>query len=46
MKMMLSHIVATYDVKPEKDGVVPEPAWFGHFIVPDAKASIYLRKRT
>jgi hypothetical protein len=42
---MLAHIVLTYDVKMEVDGVVPPFRQFGQNIAPDTNAKVLFRKR-
>jgi len=44
LKMMLAHVVTTYDVKL-KDGKRPGKQWFGTICVPDRKAEVMFRKR-
>ncbi|CCM06212.1 uncharacterized protein FIBRA_08456 [Fibroporia radiculosa] len=45
MKIILAHIVATYDVKMEQEGVIPTPIMIGHVCVPSRKAEILVRKK-
>ncbi|CCM07264.1 uncharacterized protein FIBRA_09612 [Fibroporia radiculosa] len=40
MKTILAHIVATYDVKMEQEGVIPTPIMIGHICAPSRKAEI------
>ena len=45
LKAMLAHLVLTYDVKMENDGVIPEPFWFGMKMIPNPNAEIMYRRR-
>lgn len=45
LKAMLAHVVVTYDVKLENEGVVPEPSFFATALVPDPKANVMFRRR-
>jgi len=45
LKAMLAHVVVTYDVKMEKEGVVPSPMFFATSLIPDPKAEVMFRKR-
>ncbi|KAF7349710.1 Cytochrome P450 [Mycena sanguinolenta] len=45
LKLMLAHIVMTYDVKLEIEGVRPPDQVFEIFRVPDPKAKVLFRKR-
>ena len=46
LKLMLAHIVMTYDVKLEDEGVRPADMWVMTSCVPNPKANVLLRKRT
>jgi cytochrome P450 len=45
LKLMLAHIVMTYDVKLEVEGVRPPDMWFMTTCVPNPKANVLFRKR-
>lgn len=45
LKAMLAHIVLTYDIRMEDDGVRPENQWFGLFCRPNTKAEVLFRRR-
>nr|BAK09398.1 cytochrome P450 [Postia placenta] len=45
MKAMLAHVLVTYDVKMEQEGVVPPPTWFGPNLVPNWNAKVLFRTR-
>ncbi|CCM06335.1 uncharacterized protein FIBRA_08589 [Fibroporia radiculosa] len=45
MKTILAHVVVNYDVKMEKEGVIPPSTRIGHSCVPNTKAKVLLRKR-
>ncbi|KZT30762.1 cytochrome P450 [Neolentinus lepideus HHB14362 ss-1] len=45
MKTMLAHLVLTYDVKMENEGVRPPDRWFGPASGPNATAKVLFRKR-
>jgi hypothetical protein len=45
LKMMLAHIVYTYDVKFEKEGVRPPNAWLMGACIPNRTAKVMFRKR-
>jgi len=45
MKAMLAHVVMTYDVKMENEGVLPSSMWFGPNMLPDRDAKVMFRKR-
>jgi len=45
LKAMMAHIVLTYDLKMENDGVRPEDQWYGVACVPNSKAEVLFRKR-
>jgi hypothetical protein len=42
---MLVHVLMTYDVKPENDGVRPADHWYGNFVAPDPNVAVMFRKR-
>ena len=42
---MLAHLVTTYDVKFEQEGVLPQPLSIATMHTPDAKAKVLFRKR-
>lgn len=42
---MLAHVLVTYDVKMEQEGVVPPPTWFGPNLVPNWNAKVLFRTR-
>lgn len=45
LKSLLANFVYTYDMKMEKEGVVPPPTWFMTSIVPNQTAEVMFRKR-
>jgi cytochrome P450 len=45
LKLMLAHIVMTYDVKLEAEGVRPPDMWVMTSCVPNPKANVLFRKR-
>lgn len=45
LKMMLAHIVMTYDVKFDGDGGRPKDAWFIMSCIPNLEAEVLFRKR-
>lgn len=45
MKAMLAHILFTYDVKFENEGVRPPNQCFATYILPDPTAKVMFRKR-
>jgi hypothetical protein len=45
LKMMLAHIVYTYDVKFEKEGVRPPNIWLVGACIPNTRAKVMFRKR-
>jgi len=45
LKMMMAHLVLTYDVKFENEGVRPPNLWFASTCSPDRKAEVLFRKR-
>lgn len=46
VKLMLAHIVVTYDVKVEIEGVRPPDMWVTTSCVPNPNAHVLFRKRT
>ena len=45
LKLMFAHMVLTYDVKLENDGVRPEDMWVMGACVPNPKARVLFRRR-
>jgi hypothetical protein len=45
MKTMLAHILVTYDVKFENEGVRPPNEYFATYVRPNTKAKVLFRKR-
>lgn len=45
LKVMMAHVILTYDVKLEREGVPPLPRWFGASLILDAKAEVLFRAR-
>ena len=45
LKTLMAHLVVTYDVKLEEDGVIPQPVWFKHTLQPNPSAKVLFRKR-
>ena len=45
LKLILAHIVMTYDVKMEIEGVRPPDTWFLETCVPNPNANVLFRKR-
>ncbi|KAF8165943.1 cytochrome P450 [Crassisporium funariophilum] len=45
LKLMLAHIVTTYDVKTEVEGVRPDSVWSEASVIPNLSAKILFRKR-
>lgn len=45
LKGMMAHVVLTYDVKMEKEGVIPEPTWIATNCMPNDKAEVMFRRR-
>jgi hypothetical protein len=45
MKTMLAHILVTYDVKLENEGVRPPNECFATYILPNQTAKVMFRKR-
>ena len=45
LKTFLAHLVFTYDMKMENEGVVPPPLRFMTYIVPNKKTKVMFRKR-
>jgi cytochrome P450 len=46
LKLMFAHIVTTYDVKLENEGVRPPDMWVMTSCVPNLNANVLFRKRT
>lgn len=45
LKGMMAHLVVTYDVKMEKEGVIPDPTWIATNCRPNDKAEVMFRRR-
>jgi cytochrome P450 len=45
LKLMFAHIVTTYDVKLEIEGVRPPDMWVMNACVPNPNANVLFRKR-
>ncbi|EEB94370.1 hypothetical protein MPER_06828 [Moniliophthora perniciosa FA553] len=45
LKALMSHVLLNYDVKLEKEGVLPESDWFGLSNTPNRTAEVLFRKR-
>ncbi|KIJ41503.1 hypothetical protein M422DRAFT_780281 [Sphaerobolus stellatus SS14] len=45
LKLMMAHIISTYDIKLEQDGVKPPNQWFGLSCMPNPRGSILFRRR-
>ena len=45
LKLMLAHVVMTYDVKLENEGARPKDLWFVTSCVPNPNARVLFRKR-
>lgn len=45
LKGMLAHVVLTYDVKMEQEGVLPRPMNFGFLWGPNRSAKVMFRRR-
>ncbi|EJD49223.1 cytochrome P450, partial [Auricularia subglabra TFB-10046 SS5] len=45
MKAMLAYMLVHYDVKMERDGVIPAGTYLGGALVPDTSARVLFRKR-
>jgi len=45
LKLMLAHVVMTYDVKLENDGVRPEDKWVVDLCLPNPNAKVHFRRR-
>ena len=45
LKLILAHVVMTYDVKLEIEGVRPQDMWFMDNCVPNPNANVLFRKR-
>ena len=42
---MLAHVLVTYDVKMEKEGVRPADTWLASICLPSRSAKVSFRKR-
>ncbi|KAF8515018.1 cytochrome P450 [Hysterangium stoloniferum] len=45
LKLILAHIVLNYDVKMEKEGVLPTKRWVGFICTTDSSESVMFRRR-
>ena len=45
LKSLMAHLVTTYDIKMENEGVVPPPKCFGTNVLPDQKVRVLFKKR-
>jgi hypothetical protein len=45
LKAMLAHIVTSYDVKMEEEGVRPPNQWFAGVCIPSKTAQVLFRRR-
>lgn len=45
LKAMIGHIVTSYDIKLENDGVRPADKWFANSCIPNPKAELMFRAR-
>jgi len=45
LKAMLAHVVMTYDVKMENEGVIPPSSWIFASLVPSSTGEVLFRKR-
>lgn len=45
LKTLLAHLLMTYDVKFENEGVLPEMQWYGVSSIPNREAEVLFRKR-
>ena len=45
MKLLMAHVIVTYDVKLEGDGTIPHAPYFGHLGTADPHARVLFRKR-
>ncbi|KAF8583911.1 cytochrome P450 [Ramaria rubella] len=45
MKLMMAHMILTYDIKMENDGVRPENIWSGFTCRPDPTAEVLFKRR-
>ncbi|KAH8103130.1 cytochrome P450 [Cristinia sonorae] len=45
LKSMLADLVTTYDMKLERDGVIPSPTWVGATVIPHRTAAVMFRQR-
>lgn len=44
LKAMMAHLMLTYDIKLENEGVWPPDTWLGAYCVPNQKAKVLFRK--
>lgn len=42
---MMAHLVLTYDIKMENEGVIPEPVWYSIKVQPNPTAEVMFRRR-
>ncbi|CCM06932.1 uncharacterized protein FIBRA_09244 [Fibroporia radiculosa] len=45
LKEVLSHLVVNYEMKMEKEAVVPPSSFVGYSLIPDLKANVMFRRR-
>ena len=45
LKAMLAHILITYDIKMENEGVRPPDTWLASICMPNRAAKVLFRKR-
>ncbi|EJD49225.1 cytochrome P450 [Auricularia subglabra TFB-10046 SS5] len=45
MKAMMAYMVTHYDMKMEREGVVPDETWIAAAVIPDRNARMVIRKR-
>ncbi|KAF8507441.1 cytochrome P450 [Gautieria morchelliformis] len=45
MKLIMAHLILTYDIKMESEGVRPENKWLGFACRPDTNAELLFRRR-
>ncbi|CAL1702938.1 unnamed protein product [Somion occarium] len=45
LKAMMAHLVLTYDIKMENEGVIPEPVWYSIKVQPNPTAEVMFRRR-
>ena len=46
MKLLLAHMVMTYDIQFENGGPQPPGVWRGASVFPDRTAKVYFKKRS